>query len=70
MGIIQNSQQKILIARRPLEKSFGGLWEFPGGKIEEGESPEEALQRELREELNLEVEIIEGLHPTITQTIS
>ena len=63
MGIIQNSQQKILIARRPLEKSFGGLWEFPGGKIEEGESPEEALRRELNEELNLEVEVTEGLPP-------
>ena len=63
MGIILNSERKILIARRPPEKSFGGLWEFPGGKIEEGESPEEALQRELKEELNIEVEITEGLPP-------
>jgi mutator protein MutT len=63
MGIILNSERKILIARRPLEKNFGGLWEFPGGKIEEGESPEEALQRELKEELNVEVEVTEGLPP-------
>ena len=63
MGIVLNDQNKILIARRPLDKSFGGLWEFPGGKIEEGESPEEALQRELKEELNIEVKISEGLPP-------
>lgn len=63
MGIILNSERKILIARRPPEKSFGGLWEFPGGKIEEGENPEEALQRELKEELNVEVEVTEGLPP-------
>lgn len=63
MGVIFNANKQILIARRPLEKSFGGLWEFPGGKIEGGESPEEALQRELKEELNVEVEITEGLPP-------
>lgn len=63
MGIIINANKEIFIARRPLNKNFGGLWEFPGGKIEEGESPEEALQRELKEELNIEVEITEGLPP-------
>ena len=46
---------RVLIARRPAGKHFGGLWEFPGGKIEDGEPPEASLIRELREELGLEV---------------
>jgi 8-oxo-dGTP diphosphatase len=48
---------KILIARRKKEDSLKGKWEFPGGKVEEDESPEEALKRELREELGIEVRI-------------
>ncbi len=46
---------RILIAQRPAGKSMAGLWEFPGGKIEKGERPEEALIRELREELDIAV---------------
>lgn len=46
---------RVLIAQRPQGKSMAGLWEFPGGKIAEGESPEAALVRELREELDIEV---------------
>jgi len=42
---------RVLIAQRPQGKSMAGLWEFPGGKVEEGESPEAALIRELKEEL-------------------
>ena len=42
---------KLLIARRPEGKHMAGRWEFPGGKLERGESPEEAIEREIREEL-------------------
>ena len=47
----------ILVGQRPTTHTLGGLWEFPSGKIEMGESPEEALARELREELGIEAEI-------------
>ncbi len=47
---------RVLIAQRPAHKQLGGLWEFPGGKVEPGESPEAALVRELREELDVSVE--------------
>lgn len=45
---------RVLIAKRPSGKSMAGLWEFPGGKIETGETPEGALIRELNEELSIE----------------
>jgi 8-oxo-dGTP diphosphatase len=46
---------RVLIAQRPAGKPMAGLWEFPGGKIEQGERPEETLIRELREELSIAV---------------
>ncbi len=46
---------RVLLAKRPAGRSMAGLWEFPGGKVEAGEAPEEALIRELREELGIEV---------------
>jgi 8-oxo-dGTP diphosphatase len=45
---------RVLLAQRPEGKSMAGLWEFPGGKVEDGESPEAALIRELHEELGIE----------------
>ncbi len=50
-----DADDRVLLAQRPEGKSLAGLWEFPGGKIEPGERPEEALIRELREELGIEV---------------
>lgn len=44
---------RVLLAQRPEGKSMAGLWEFPGGKVEEGETPEAALIRELQEELGI-----------------
>jgi 8-oxo-dGTP diphosphatase len=50
-----DSDGRVLIAQRPEGKQLAGLWEFPGGKVEPGETPETALIRELREELGIEV---------------
>ena len=51
-------KEKVLITRRPDNKVHAGLWEFPGGKVDPGESPEEALCREIREELDAEIRIV------------
>ena len=56
-GIIRREDGVILIAQRPLDGLLGGLWEFPGGKQEAGETLPETLVRELREELAIEVEV-------------
>ena len=50
-----DADNRVLIARRPEGKSMAGLWEFPGGKVDPGETPEAALIRELQEELGIEV---------------
>ena len=54
-AIITNKEEKILIAKRSLKKSQGGLWEFSGGKIEKNESKEDAIVREIKEELNMDI---------------
>ncbi len=70
-GIVWN-RGRVLVARRAPHKSQAGKWEFPGGKIEKGESPETALERELHEELGIQTKT-EGYfatnvhyYPTIT----
>ena len=50
-----DSEGAVLIANRPAGRPLAGLWEFPGGKVEAGERPEDALIRELREELGIEI---------------
>lgn len=52
---IRGGDGRWLMHRRPLNKQHGGLWEFPGGKVEKGETPRNALVRELREELGISV---------------
>lgn len=63
----------VLVARRHFHQHQGNLWEFPGGKIEIGESPESALKRELKEEINIEVSEAELLfsieHDYETQSV-
>jgi 8-oxo-dGTP diphosphatase len=55
VGILISKDNNFLLANRPVGKPYEGYWEFPGGKIETGESIHQALVRELREELGIEV---------------
>jgi A/G-specific adenine glycosylase len=57
VAVIQDDQGRILIDRRRQEGLLGGLWEFPGGKVEPEETIEECIQREIREELGIEIEV-------------
>lgn len=59
---LTDDENRILMQRRRLEGEHGGLWEFPGGKVEAGESPESALVREIEEELGISL-AAESLHP-------
>lgn len=61
VGVVADSQGRLLIGERPQGKAYAGQWEFPGGKLEPGETVFEALVREFREELNLQVEAAHAL---------
>jgi len=53
--VLENHQGEILVAKRADHKHLGGMWEFPGGKVEEGESQFKALKREIKEEIDFEL---------------
>jgi mutator protein MutT len=61
VAVIFNDQGQVLIDRRPAESSFGGLWEFPGGKLEAGETIEQCIVREVEEEIGIQVRVTEPL---------
>lgn len=54
-GVLLDSLGRVLLAQRPPGKHLAGLWEFPGGKLEPGETPQQALARELHEEIGITV---------------
>ncbi len=60
-AIIEDEVGRVLLAKRPEGKCLGGFWEFPGGKIEAGESAEAALVRELEEELLIQTQVFQKL---------
>ena len=62
-AMLQNAEGRYLITQRPPKATLPLLWEFPGGRVEEGEPDERALAREIREEMGVEVEVLEqALH--------
>jgi 8-oxo-dGTP diphosphatase len=65
VGAVIFKDDKILCAQRGTEKALPLLWEFPGGKIEKGEKPEEALKREIQEEMHCTIEIGEKIEHTV-----
>lgn len=67
VAVLIRMDGRVLLARRPAGKVYAGYWEFPGGKVEPGESAREALEREIREELAVEVE---RAHPWITHVFT
>ncbi len=67
-GVITDSEGKVLACRRGEGRHLAGLWEFPGGKVDEGETPEAALARELKEELGVSVTVGEMLEAVVEWT--
>ena len=65
VAAILKKEDKILIAKKREGKPLAGMWEFPGGKIEEGETPEESLIRELREEMDIKIKVKEYVGESI-----
>ncbi|MEW8978090.1 MAG: (deoxy)nucleoside triphosphate pyrophosphohydrolase [Symbiobacterium sp.] len=66
-AVIQNEAGEVLCARRAQDAAQGGLWEFPGGKTEPGERPEESLRREIREELGCDIAVGEPVATAVYQ---
>lgn len=64
-GVVADGRGAVLACRRPPGKHLAGLWEFPGGKVDPGESPRAALARELHEELGVRVEVGQKLAPVV-----
>ena len=58
-GLLQKPDKSVLLVQRPLHKSMGGMWEFPGGKVDPGETPQETIVRELFEEIGIETSLEE-----------
>jgi len=67
-GVIKDSEGRVLACRRGEGRHLAGLWEFPGGKVDREEGPEEALVRELEEELGISVEVGERLEAVVEWT--
>ena len=66
VAIIDQDKNKVLAGKRNADRLVGGMWEFPGGNIEKGETPQEAAKRELKEEFHDEVQI----GPQLDETVS
>ena len=62
-ALIEDAEGRLLLAQRPAHKHLGGFWEFPGGKIEPGETTHEALHREIHEELGCRLVLGDSLSP-------
>lgn len=67
-GVIYDDAGRVLACRRSLGRHLGGLWEFPGGKVDEAETHEAALERELSEELSVLVTTGKRIHPVVEWT--
>ena len=67
IGILRNTKNEVLLGKRIKGKSLKGYWEFPGGKIESNETPEEALFREFQEELGVEIGMSKKMETIVYQ---
>lgn len=65
VGVLIASDGRFLLTSRPADKVYPGHWEFPGGKVEPGETIEQALQRELHEELGITIGAVQPWHVTL-----